>query len=510
MKTLSIDLKDYEESESSGFDLCIIGSGPAGISLASKFIDTNINVAILESGITSLSQRHDKLNEAHSIGKREIDPIESRSRRYGGAMHLWAGTSAPFSEVELLDRKKMGISGWPITWEEFVPFYKQAATLLDVRWNLFFQPYQELKTQMSDAFPNLAGTILRSNNYFQAKNKDLTVSLDNKLSKASNIKIITNSTVVDFELEQGILTHAVAKTISGKRVHLKAKCFVLCNGALEATRLLLTSGLFKNNVPHHLGKNFMSHPSFTDVASIHLKRNKRKWVNKTKLHTKVDFELNFEEQNIQKVLRHNIHMAPSYVKSQNLVLASSRINKDLNQGVTNLFKSNSLLVRLWDIFCRVFGKRAWSNTWNVSIGIEQEPLKDRSLSLSDQKDELGVNMLRLDGGEISELEKKTISAALSGLDKALREKNVGELTLSDDYLSGAYLSRQDPINHHIGTIKMGSSSTEGVVDNNLKVFNYDNLYVCSSAVFPTSSNANPTLTIVALSLRLGNLLKTVL
>ena len=510
MKTLTLDLEEFSESESKTFDLCIIGSGPAGISLASKFIGTNINVAILESGITNLSQRHDRLNEAHSTGEREIDPINSRSRRYGGAMQIWAGTSAPFSEVELLDRKEIGISGWPITWEELVPFYKEAATLLDVKWNLFFQPYQELKTQMSDAFPNLIGTILRSNNYFQAKNKDLTISLDDKLSKASNINVITNSTVVDFEFEQGELTHAITKTINGRKVKLQAKCFVLCNGALEATRLLLTSRLFKNNAPHLLGKNFMSHPSFTDVASIHLKRNKRKWVNKTKLHTKVDFELNFEEQNLQKVLRHNIHMAPSYVKSQSLVIASSRISKDMNQEDTNTLKSIPLLVRLWDIFCRVFGKRAWSNTWNVSIGIEQEPLEDRSLSLSDEKDELGMIKLNLDGGEISKLEKKTISAALSGLDEALREKNVGELILSDLYLSGAYLNRQDAINHHMGTIKMGSSSTEGVVDNNLKVFGYHNLYVCSSAVFPTSSNANPTFTIVALSLRLGNLLKKIL
>ena len=105
------------------------------------------------------------------------------------------------------------------------------------------------------------------------------------------------------------------------------------------------------------------------------------------------------------------------------------------------------------------------------------------------------------------MEKKTISAALSGLDKAIKKNGIGKFILSDNYLSGKFLSRQDSINHHIGTIKMGSSSTEGVVDNNLKVFKYDNLYVSSSAVFPTSSNANPTFTIVALSLRLGNHLK---
>jgi hypothetical protein len=507
VKTTTLDLEEFENSETKEFDLCIIGSGPAGISLASKFIGTNVKVVILESGTTSPSQRHDELNDAHSIGVREIDPINSRSRRYGGAMQLWAGTSVPFSEIELLDRKEINISGWPITWKELVPFYKEAATLLDVKWNLFSQPYQELKTQMSDAFPNITGSILRSNNYFQAKNQDLTRSLDDNLSNALNVSIYTNATVIDFKFQQERLKHAVTKTINGRNVKVCAKYFVLCNGALEATRLLLTSCLFAKDIPYHLGKNFMSHPSFTDLGSIHFKKNKRKWVNKTQIHTKVDFELTFEEQNLQKVLRHNITMAPSYIKSQNLILASSTISKDFTQEDITKPESNSLLMQLWDIFCRLLGKRAWSNTWNVSIGIEQEPIEDRHLSLSNEKDELGVSKLQLDGGEISQLEKKTISAALSGLDKAIKQNGIGKFILSDNYLSGKFLSRQDSINHHIGTIKMGSSSTEGVVNNNLKVFKYDNLYVSSSAVFPTSSNANPTFTIVALSLRLGNHLK---
>ena len=58
------------------------------------------------------------------------------------------------------------------------------------------------------------------------------------------------------------------------------------------------------------------------------------------------------------------------------------------------------------------------------------------------------------------------------------------------FLSGEYLERQDPINHHIGTAKMGSTKEAGVVDKNLKIFDLENIYISSSAVFPTSSNVD--------------------
>ena len=83
-------------------DLCIIGSEYAGISLASKFTESDQTIIILESGDVNLSPRHTSLNDGISIGEREVNTSESRARRYGGGMHLWAGTSAPFQNMNLL------------------------------------------------------------------------------------------------------------------------------------------------------------------------------------------------------------------------------------------------------------------------------------------------------------------------------------------------------------------------------------------------------------------------
>lgn len=504
MKKISLDIEKKENFHNLKYDVCIVGSGPAGMSLVSKFFNTDIKVVILESGKNTDSEMHSKLNEALSIGEREIDALNSRIRKYGGASQLWAGTSAPFSINDFIDRPEVNIKAWPISIDEITPYYKQASILLGLKWNLFFKPFNEFKTQMSDAFPNLIGSILRSNNYFAAKNKDLTKSLKKKIKDSNNIDIFTNATVIDFDSKNKEIIGVIASSIDGEKFKILAKHFVLCAGAIETTRVLLNSKIFEK-IPYHLGKNFMTHPAFSDLGTVYLKKNNRNWVTKKKLSIKADFELLFEDQKKYKILRHNITMSPSFISSKSNVLESSSLNK--NKKFLKGKKLNNkinLLFKFWDLFCRIFGKRAWTNYWNVSIGIEQEPKEDRHLTLSNLKDQMNIPKLNLNGGEISRLEEKTISIAMKGLDQALKKNNIGILKLSKNFLSGKYLQTQDSINHHIGTIKMASKESEGVVDKNLKIFGIKNLYVSSSAVFPSSSNANPTFTISALSLRLGD------
>jgi choline dehydrogenase-like flavoprotein len=61
--------------------------------------------------------------------------------------------------------------------------------------------------------------------------------------------------------------------------------------------------------------------------------------------------------------------------------------------------------------------------------------------------------------------------------------------------------------HHIGTTRMAHDPTRGVVDKDCRVFGVSNLYIASSAVFPTGGFSNPTLTIVALAIRLADRLR---
>ena len=488
---------DNTDADPVEFDFCIIGSGPAAMSLTSKFLDTDISICILESGNKKLTPSHLRLNEALSVGEREVDALNSRPRRYGGSSQVWAGTSAPFSIHEFENRPELGLEGWPISWNEIINYYQEACNLTGVEWKDFNKPVSELDTQLANVFEEIPGSNLRSNNYFAAKHKDLTKLLKKKIENSSNMKIFLNATVSKISSEGGIVKNVNARSIDGKKIKINAKFFVICAGALETTRILLNSDIFSGE-SNCLGKNFMTHPAFTGLGNIKLNKKTKNWIKKSSLKKKIDFELNFDQQKKLKILRHNITMVPNYEK----------IKIKIKNLVQSKFATNLIFFSL-DLFFRFFGKRMWTDEWSVCVGIEQEPISKRRLTLSKEIDAFGSHKLIIDAGKLSELEERTISCALDELKKVLIEKEVGELILSENFLSKDYLKNQDPINHHIGTVKMGLDSKNGFVDENLKVFEQKNLFISSSAVFPTSSNANPTLTIIALSLRLADHLKNI-
>jgi choline dehydrogenase-like flavoprotein len=89
----------------------------------------------------------------------------------------------------------------------------------------------------------------------------------------------------------------------------------------------------------------------------------------------------------------------------------------------------------------------------------------------------------------------------------LARSGAGELLFDDELLAGQ-IARSVPLGHHIGTARMAATPRKGVVDGDCAVFGLPNLYVASSAVFPTCSYANPTLTIVALAMRLAQHLRS--
>lgn len=492
-----MDLNQLKKSPKREFDLCVIGSGPAGLSLVSQFFDTNISVVLLESGPIDPNEQHDRLNHAISKGEREVDTVNSRLRCFGGAGRLWAGVCAPMSEKDFEGYPNLGIGEWPISFGDLDEYYKAAAELLRVNMRSFSSPVDALDTQVGDAFSKLELNGINANIYATAQAKDLSEGLQRQLNGSRNIKIFTNATVLDFHLNHNQIKSVVTSTIGGKKFDIKARYFALCNGALEAPRLLLASSLYSHReVPKHLGCNFMTHPAFTKLADITLFGSEGDCINKKGGENHVDYELFETDIKTLNILRHNIHMSPTYIQEEKEFNAEQ--NFAFNLGIKG---------KIEELFCRLKGKRKWSQSWSVSIGIEQQPMLQRRLQLSSRVDELGMQQLIIDAGSISKLEKKTILSALKGLGRALVIGRIGFLELSQRLLSGEYLHRQDPINHHIGTTKMGSSKETGVVDKNLKIFDFENIYISSSAVFPTSSNVNPTFTIVALSLRLGAHLK---
>ena len=322
------DLDDLDEKHID-CDICIIGSGPAGLAVASKLIDEDIKFIILESGDIDINKQHQELNKGFSSGKRKLDLANSRLRCFGGAGKLWAGVCRPFdpSEFKPIDSKN---GGWPISYFDLEKYYKEAANILGLNYEKFFNDDWKTEAELAVRFPDFAQNdgILAGKPYQQSsfKNRDLTNRYKNVLFESKNCTVITNATVVDMNQSKNKLVEKILiQSIAGKKVNLSAKTFVLCAGAIENPRILLDSSLNKDiKANKFLGTCFMSHPAFREAGSLILNDNFiNHIINNKKLKRKFGFEMNLEEREKSGVLRHNISIKPS--------LTSTIEDKDLYQ-----------------------------------------------------------------------------------------------------------------------------------------------------------------------------------
>jgi choline dehydrogenase-like flavoprotein len=139
----------------------------------------------------------------------------------------------------------------------------------------------------------------------------------------------------------------------------------------------------------------------------------------------------------------------------------------------------------------------------LRIHCEQEPTSRSNITLTDQRDPLGLLRVRFDW-QISERELETIRQYVLIAQRCL--SGVARIIPDEDLMAGSqkFLTRCDDSNHHMGGMRMSTSDSTGVVDPNLRLYGLANTYICSSAVFPCSGFSNPTHTVLALAIRLSD------
>ncbi len=496
-------LESYRSGSVIEYDVCIIGSGPAGISLASKFVSKKLRVVILESGGVNPEEKYQQLNKGENVGKRQLDLVNSRLRCFGGAGKIWAGVCRPMSSQDFKSRKYVKYSGWPIDINQLDKYYKQASNMLDLDFDLFYDESWKQESELAVKFKGITqdGEILLGNRYQQAPvtTRDLSNKYKEIFFSHKSIDVITNATVVKLVQKMKKIEEVHIKSIQNKSATVKSKVFILCAGALENPRILLDSEVdIKNNT--FLGKCFMSHPAFTGAGKIIRNENHDSCLDlDVKLQRHFGFEIKHNNQDEYQILRHNINLSPISAKTT----ISNFIRRE-DVSYMDLFKNINLLQGYEQYKCNFLNGTYVANKWNIDVAIEQQPRLSNKITLSEVKDLHGCRSLRVHWDEVSDLEMKTVFEAVKQLGRGALMANIGLCEISPSVLTKEIFKQEDAINHHMGTTRMSSSKNFGVVDSNLKCFGLDNLYISGSSVFPTSSIVNPTFTIIAMSLRLGD------
>ena len=523
------DFLEMSDGQRLHADVCIVGAGPAGITLARKLAEQGRSVCLLESGGEDFEQDTQSLNAGASAGMTYYPLESSRLRFFGGTTHIWGGRCAPLDDIDFETREWVPYSGWPFGAEALADYYRNAHELL----RLGRYAYDERLWRDIGAPKPPFDEKLFTTRFWQFDKREGPFALRRcaDLAGSDNVNIILHANAVHIQADADArgVTHINISTLAGRQGRVSAAYYVLACGGIENPRLLLASrDVEANGIGNRfdqVGRYFMEHPHCR-AGRLDSKQAYALWDGMRK-----------------RYLAGNVAAAPALLPTASLqgekgILNSAltfKLQRDPLRGVPTARKLYQRLkhelapdrrgrrlhyeyrrLRNWfDRSLRPLGEQALAalgiTGLSVIVRAEQAPNPQSRVRLSNRKDILGLPYPELDW-RLSSQDRDTVTALADTLQSEFERLGMGVLRKSGWLEEPALEWPVDlsvgnhPIGgyHHIGTTRMSADPRTGVVNADSRVHNYSNLYVAGSSVFPTSGWANPTLTIIALSLRLAD------
>ncbi len=477
-------------------DLAIIGGGPAGISLALALANAPFKVLLLESGGMEFEGATQSLYSGVESGVRYL-PLEACRLRYlGGSSNHWGGWCRPLDAIDFETRAWLPHSGWPFAKTALEPYFPRAQSLVEAGPFIYDQP-QKWSAALGAPIALGEGGVFTT--YFQfSKTRDNILpthfgerySAD--LKRVPNLTVILHSNVTGLRLASDAhsVDHLDVATLSGNRFKVRPKYAVAAVGGIETPRLLLASrDVMTNGVGNGndlVGRFFADHPIPGDTAIIVL------------------FEGNISPyyQAIQ----------PANEAYFRAALAPHETFQR-QRGVLCSLATVEAEVQLDDLGQATMAETAAAlgidasnmRAFTLGCGMELAPDPGRRLTLTHETDALGMPRLKLDM-RVSDDDFARYRRTLTELGRQLLAARTGMMRILHR-TRDEWLSVMDWGNHHMGTTRMHNDPRRGVVDANLQVHGIHNLFIAGSSVFPTYGASNPTLNLIALTLRLADYLK---
>lgn len=535
-------------------NICIVGGGPAGITLAMELAKTGVSILLLESGGASPNDDAQALNAGEVADEALHSPVDKyRQRCFGGGTSIWGGRCVPFDPIDFETRSWMDHSGWPIGYEDVRHYYPHANKLCEAGE---FE-YDARLAVDGGMRPLLRGFAPRQFDVNGIERfscpTDFGKRYKARLDAAANIKVLLRATVTHLHASpDGSRIEALnVRTGKDRSFSVVADQFVLAMGGIETPRLLLTSddvhvgGI--GNTNDLVGRFYMCHIAGTigrlqvngpsDLVWHGYDRAADGTYCRRRISLRPEVQSDLCVGNVVFRLHHPRITDPrhrtgplsaiflaqkfiSYEYAKRLVsdeppTASTWLQHGYNT-ISDPFSTVRFLghwLRDRTLSERKFPSiiiRPRTNLFSLDFHAEQAPNWDSRVGLARTVDRFGNQQVRVDW-RYSKLDVGTVERSFALLSEELSEQGIGRLTLAAGETDIDAVVRRDGAygGHHIGTARMGDGPSSGVVDKNGKVFGVNNLYIAGSAVFPTSSQANPTLTIVAMALRLADHLRQI-
>jgi choline dehydrogenase-like flavoprotein len=531
-------------------DVCIVGSGAAGMTLACELDGSGLDVVLLEAG----GDRYEFAKQQELRGEVADDsphpPVDMyRRRMLGGATTIWGGRCVPMSPIDLEYRDYVPHSGWPITWNELEQYYPVAQKYCCA------SRYVYDLSALENAAPTIQGLDDPDLNILTIEQFSQPVNFGRaylpQIARSSNVRIILRTKALRLQ-ETGSAITSLDAVSDKHKIIILARHYVLAMGGLETPRLLMLSDDTRRggigNEHGLLGRFYMCHaenligrlrlrpdrPAVIDFErmadGVYIRRKlclsdaaqRRERVLNTvaRFHYPLISDPSHRNGILSAMYLAKDAAVPEYRrKFATYDLANTTPDRDIGFWLAharNIIFNAPQVTRFGCTWMRrrVLAERklpfviyhSRSGEYPLDMNAEQIPDRTNAVSLSDKTDTDGQAQIRVNW-RLSDRDIDSFCRTVRVMRDAFARTGCCELVVDDDTLEDRIRLSTPTGGHHIGTARMSDNPSSGVVDRHCTVHGLANLHLAGAAVFPTCGHANPTLTIVALAARLAGRLK---
>ena len=538
--------------------LAVIGAGPAGVTLTLEAARLGIDVILIESGGLEEDPLLQEVVEAAALDPMRHAPLRmTHLRQVGGTSNIWGGRSLPFDPVDFVTRSIAGDVRWPVSLEEISAFFPAACRWLDCGRDVFNA--HDVPTMPATMFPGVDddGVTSSSLERWSLPLSFKTAHLDD-LTSNPRVRLITGLTCTEIETapESSKAVALRCANLVGGTARIEADAFVVAAGGIESTRLLLSStgphGGVLGDESGHLGHWSLAHTQGV-AADIHFTAPPGSAIDFVKdvdgsyVRRRLSFTEEFQRQHdlpnivawidnpeVADAAHESGELSAVYLAlrspagpmiapdAQRLSITGTFIpgtpygGAEMSPNPLHLANIMRHPLRTID-FMSSFGSRRLLTRGRKAPGFlihndrdvyplefqgEHRPQFDSRIWLCDERDDLGMRRVGIDL-RFCDDDVEGVVRAHEQWDAFLRVNGVGHLEYLEEDPRATIWRRLGGGFHQSGTTRMSASPNDGVVDQDLRVHSTANVFVASSSTFVTSSQANPTMMIVAFAVRLA-------
>jgi len=480
------------------YDVCIAGGGVAGIVLARSLANSGKRVLLLEGGSLEYTWESQGVYSGTNVGMEYFDLDITRLRFLGGSSNHWFGWCRPLDADDFERHDHIPDSGWPIGQADVEPYLAEAREILELDDFPSDTPLPGSDLRLKDIYFRSSPPVLTGQKYFDF------------LDTSDRVDLLLNANLVDIRLDPdtGRVTAFLFRGYKdgAQQYEARAGRYVLALGGIENARALLNaSGQVPAGVGNSgdmVGRHFMEHP-YRDAGYFILTQPDQRFDDPF-WHLSPTLDMKRREQIANARF---VFLQLTNQKKKSVFADAKQWVKD---GVCETDILADWIRTIRPLRCHPKLSDLPQGAGRLVATLEQVPNPSSRITLSEETDRFGLRRVALDW-QYTPMEKKTLQVSALEVAKYFAAENLARVKLYDWVLDADDPGFPPPIeggygasHHHMGTTRMGTSARDGVVDQDCRVFDSDNLYIAGSSVFRTSGHANPTLAIVQMTLRLAD------